>query len=118
MSNLEIQEPTGIENEFLVLETSYQLGGTNYSTGRSEKRGIYLHFTTKTIERKDGYSTSRFSLYGDGNCKVFVKELKRKSQKQLQLFHDYLYSNKDKFINAFKNDQQVIFDLIKEYNKG
>lgn len=118
MSKLEIRHPLEKENEFLVLEVTYQLGGANWGTGREEARGIYLHFTNKTITQHDGYESSQFSLYGDGNCKVLVKELKRKSQKQLDLFFDFLKENKDEFIKAFKEDKQEIFTLINKYNKG
>lgn len=118
MSKLEIRHPLEKENEFLVLEVTYQLGGTNFATYKKESRGIYLHFTNKTITQHDGYESSQFSLYGDGNCKVLVKELKRKSQKQLDLFFDFLKENKDEFIMAFNNNKGQIFDLINKYNKG
>ena len=99
-------------NKYLSIETTYQLGGTNYGTGQAEKRGIYLHFTTVDIEE----NYRRFSLYGDGNCKVFVKELKRKSQKQLELFHKYVLDNIEEFIESFNTDKQQLFTLIDKYN--
>lgn len=116
MKDLEIRHPLKQENNYLVLEVDYQLGGTNYGTYEKEKRGIYLDFTNKEIIKHDGYETSSFSLYGDGNCKVFVKELKRKSQKQLDLFFKFVEENKDDLIYAFQNNKQRIFTIIEKYN--
>ena len=98
-------------NKYLSLETTYQLGGTNWGTGKSEQRGIYLHFTHVEI----GDHTRKFSLYGDGNCKVFAVPLKRKSQKQMELFHAYVNDHVAEFIDAFYNNKQHIFTLIEEY---
>lgn len=104
------------DNDYLVIETTYQLGGQNYGTMKNERRGIYLHFTRKTIEQRDGYTSSQFSLYGDGNCKVFVKELGRKSQKQIDLFHKFVVEHITEFIEAFNGDKSSIFNLIDQYN--
>ena len=39
-------------NEYLVLKTSYYIGGQNYGTGETETRGIYLHLTNENSNHK------------------------------------------------------------------
>ena len=104
------------ENEYLALETRYQLGGQNWGTGNLEKRGIYLNFTKQTIEQRDGYTSTQTSLYAPGNYKIFIKELTRKSDKQMTLFHEYIKSIKDDLFKAWKDDNtEEIFRLIRIY---
>lgn len=110
MSKLTLEIPKEKENEFLELEVTYQLGG--------RKRGIYLHFTNVTIKKENGYTSRTFQLYGDGNCRFFVKELTRKSQKQLDLFFKYLQITQKEFIHAHSDENnEEIFELIKTYNQ-
>ena len=80
----EILIPLEEENQYLALETRYQLGGTNWGTGNNEKRGIYLNFTKQTHHQRDGYTSVETSLYVLGNYKIFIKELTRKSDKKLK----------------------------------
>ena len=104
------------ENEHLALETRYQLGGQNWGTGNLEKRGIYLNFTKQTIEQRDGYISTQTSLYAPGNYKIFIKELTRKSDKQLLAFHAYVEQSKDILYEAWKNDDtEKIFRIIRYY---
>lgn len=111
MSKLVLDIPKEKENEFLEIEVTYQLGGN--------KRGIYLHFTNVTIKKENGYTSRRFQLYGDGNCRFFVKELKRKSQKQIDLFFKFLQITQTQFIEAYNDGNNVeIFNLINTYNKN
>ena len=101
------------ENEYLALETRYQLGGINWGTGNLEKRGIYLNFTKQTIEQRDGYTSTQTSLYAPGNYKIFIKELSRKSDKQLLAFHNYVKSIQEELFVAWKDDNhEEIFRLI------
>ena len=101
------------ENEYLALETRYQLGGQNWGTGKSEKRGIYLNFTRQTKIQRDGYVSTQTSLYAPGNYKIFIKELTRKSDKQLLAFHNYVKSIKEELFVAWKDhNTEEIFRLI------
>lgn len=104
--------PLEDENEYLALETRYKLGG-NWGTGKSEKRGIYLNFTRQTKIQRDGYVSNKTSLYERGNYKIFIKELTRKSDKQMLVFHNYVKSIKEELFVAWHNDNtEEIFRLI------
>ena len=112
----EILIPLEKENEYMALETRYQLGGQNWGTGDNEKRGIYLNFTKQTIEQRDGYTSTQTTLYAPGNYKIFIKELSRKSDKQLLAFHNYVKSIKEELFVAWQDDNtKKIFELIRLY---
>ena len=112
----EILIPLEEENQYLALETRYQLGGMNWGTGNPEKRGIYLNFTKQTKIQKDGYVSTQTSLYAQGNYKIFIKELSRRSEKKIKEFHDYVEQSKDILFKAWKNDDtETIFRVIRYY---
>ena len=109
----EILIPLEEENQYLALETRYQLGGMNWGTGIPEKRGIYLDFSKQTITHKDGFTSTQTSLYVLGNYKIFIKELTRKQDKQLLAFHNYVKSIQEELFVAWKDDNtEEIFRLI------
>ena len=109
----EILIPREEENQYLALETRYQLGGQNWGTGNNEKRGIYLNFTKQTHHQRDGYTSVETSLYVLGNYKIFIKELTRKSDKQILAFHNYVKSIQEELFVAWKDDNtEEIFRLI------
>ena len=112
----EIIIPLEEENQYLALETRYQLGGMNCGTGNPEKRGIYLNFTKQTKIQRDGYVSTQTSLYAPGNYKIFIKELSRRSEKKIKEFHDYVEQSKDILFKAWKNDDtETIFRVIRYY---
>ena len=112
----EILIPLEEENQYLALETRYQLCGMNWGTGKPEKRGIYLNFTKQTKIQRDGYVSTQTSLYAKDNYKIFIKELSRKSDKKLKEFHDYVEQSKDVLFEALKNDDtEKIFRVIRYY---
>ena len=112
----EILIPLEEENEYLALETRYQLGGQNWGTGKSEKRGIYLNFTRQTKIQRDGYTSTQTTLYAKGNYKIFIKELSRRSEKKIKEFHDYVEQSKDILYEAWKTDDtEKIFRIIRYY---
>jgi hypothetical protein len=114
----EILIPLEEDNTYLALETRYQLGGTNYFNGNSEKRGIYLNFTKQTKIQRDGYISTQTTIFEKGNYKIFIQELTRKSEKRVKEFHQYVDSIKDELYKAWKdNDINEIFRLIKLYTK-
>ena len=112
----EILIPLEEENQYLALETRYQLCGMNWGTGKPEKRGIYLNFTKQTKIQRDGYVSTQTSLYAPGNYKIFIKELSRRSEKKIKEFHDYVEQSKDVLFEAWKNDDtEKIFRVIRYY---
>ena len=112
----EILIPLEEENKYLELETRYQLGGQNWGTGKSEKRGIYLNFTRQTKIQREGYVSTQTTLYAKGNYKIFIKELSRRSEKKIKEFHDYVEQSKDILYEAWKTDDtEKIFRIIRYY---
>lgn len=112
----EILIPLEEENQYLALETRYQLGGQNWGTGKSEKRGIYLNLTKQIITHNDGFTSTQTALYAPGNYKIFIKELTRKSDKQILAFHNYVKSIQEELFVAWHNDNtEEIFRLIRLY---
>jgi hypothetical protein len=62
------------------VSVSYNVGGWNYFTGNKERRGLFLHVSPLEIkENSIGY-------VGFSGSKMFVKEMKRYSEKVLKEF--------------------------------
>jgi hypothetical protein len=70
----------------LRIKLSYDIGGMNYFTAKSESRGLYLHSTPLMVN--DGSETGyRSTIYrGFSGVKKFVKEMSRFSAKTLNTF--------------------------------
>jgi len=68
----------------LKLEINYQLGGHNWFSGDIDSRGVFLSLTP--VRRCNGFISIRIDgkLHTMG-YKILLKELGRKSQKQLNL---------------------------------
>ena len=68
----------------LMVEVNYQLGGHNWLTGNIDSRGVFLSLTP--VRRGNGFIQTRIDgqLHTMG-YKILLKELGRKSQKQLDL---------------------------------
>lgn len=65
---------------FIEVSVYYSKGGMNYFTSRNERRGIYV--SASPIEK----TANTRSYMGFSGIKAFGKELKRFSQKQLDLY--------------------------------
>ena len=68
----------------LRVEVNYQLGGHNWFSGDIDSRGVFLSLTP--VRRGNGFISTRIDgkLHTMG-YKILLKELGRKSQKQLDL---------------------------------
>ncbi len=101
----------------LELGLTYQLGGQNFGTMKHEARGIYLHIDV--VELSEG--CVKRQLFGslDGHTKsgkILLKELKRKSQKQLTNMLTRL--DLDAISTLWINGKyELAFNLIKEQAK-
>ena len=63
----------------IKVEVYYSLGGMNYFTYKTERRGYYLSVCPVTIEERDGWRSEGFTLFT--GTKWLLKEVKRKSAK-------------------------------------
>ena len=60
-------------------EVYYSLGGMNYFTYKTERRGYWFAVTPVTLEKCNGYTSEGFVAFS--GTKWFLKEVKRKSAK-------------------------------------
>ena len=69
------------------IEVSYTLGGTNFLSGNTNPRGIYVSIRPVTIERSQSGSISRsYVMAGsrrESGVQVHALDLARKSERQL-----------------------------------
>lgn len=68
----------------IELSIGYELGGYNYFSGASNRRGYYAYAVPLTVSERDGYRSFTQALF-DG-AKVFLKEATRFSQKTADSF--------------------------------
>ena len=94
----------------LVIEVGYELGGISYFTGNNSERGIYVYF--KRMEIGNGFRS--FAPLNDSNFKVLAAELKRKSQKRIDMVIDYIQKNAEELANLYsKGERQSIVVMLK-----
>lgn len=89
------------DSHFIKVETYYHLGGWNYFTGQKENRGIYLSFLPVRVENHEGYSMESFE--GFSGAKFLIKELNRKSDKQLALVDSQIKDSIEHFAQMFED---------------
>lgn len=91
------------------LDIYYRLGGYNDYHRKEEKRGIVLSFGT--VEVNGMWESSK--PQDRSSFKVLLKELNRKSDKQLTLISDVIHQNQDEIFEHYINgDYGMLNDLI------
>lgn len=67
----------------LKVSVRYDKGGVNYFNGNQDKRGVYVHF--KPVHRGNNFEscTCLSANKKENGFKIFVRELGRMSQKQM-----------------------------------
>lgn len=96
---------TGNEGQVIEFQIYYHLGGANLWSGVFDRRGLWASTTLVTYEKRDGYTSKTYTmaLGTDGNRsggKMFLKELPRKSDKELRLAAEYM----DEFVGEIANN--------------
>ena len=103
----------------LRISVDYEKGGYSYFSGEMNRRGIYVYI--KPIHRAKGMISTRLlsDTYSNG-YKVFIKELSRKSQKQIdEVFNkinnvDFIQEITLLYSNKLNNE--LIEKLIRKIN--
>lgn len=99
------------KSNFIIVRTFYDKGGMNYFTYKNEKRGIYLSLQPVKVEDYGGYSMESFE--GFSGIKFFIKELNRKSDKQIDLIDSKIENVINEFCKLFEeNKMQELSNLI------
>ena len=73
----------GRETSFLKIELRYNKGGFNTWTGKTDKRGYFLHVTPVDIEITNGVRIETF--FPHTGAKMLIKEVKKQTEKAYQL---------------------------------
>ena len=111
MQNLEFYRPiipierAGDDNlNELKISVRYDKGGVNYFSGNQERRGIYVYF--KPVRRSGGMvsCTLLSTNKKEDGFKIFVKELGRMSQKQMDAVASKIEPLADKFASLWDSE--------------
>ena len=98
----------------LKINIDYQKGGYNYFSGNLNESGVYTYITP--IHRGNGFCSQ--SILGDQHScgyKIFLKELNRKSQKQINLMAEKVIPHSQEIADLYSDyKHRVVYDLIKK----
>jgi len=100
----------------LRINVDYQKGGCNWFTGDMESNGVYVYLTP--THRNNGCVSQTI----DGNMhnsgyKILVKELGRKSQKQIDLAAEKVMPYAQQIADLYSDRKhQDVYNLIKSIN--
>jgi len=100
------------EGYAVQIQLYYNKGGMNYFTGRQVRRGIYLAVNAVEIIDNGSYKTVRI-VPTDG-VRICLKELKRKSAKQIDLQKDRIEKRLTEIFDAFQsgNIRNTLMNLV------
>lgn len=108
-------------NKYAKIELYYSLGGSDYATDRPRRRGLYIFFSIVEREVTPTHTTEKWVPMDDSNIRQFIKELKRKSQKQMEKFFEAVSEREDELFDEYltwndglPNRLSSILDDIKE----
>ena len=93
--------PLTLENEFLVVEVSYDEGGENYFSGNRSRRGYYL---VVRQEKREGRTRSFMMFNGR---RMLLEEASRFSQRRLEFVAETVKIPQERY-------RQVICEVLKE----
>jgi len=94
------------DSEYMEIEVKYD-AGDGYMNPR---RGYYIYFTR--VEYLNGFK--KFTPSDNTNFKIFIKEVKRYSYKQMKKIIAYLFDNREYFFEVYyTNDIPGIYLLLK-----
>ncbi len=98
----------------LRVRVDYQKGGYNYFTGDIESNGVYVYLTPVHRTNLSVCSAIDGNMHNSG-YKVFIKELGRKSQKQINLVAEAVFPKAEQIADYYSEGQhQAVLNLLKE----
>jgi len=98
----------------LRVSVDYQKGGYNYYTGNVESNGVYVYLTPVHRTNWSVGSTIDGNMHNSG-YKVLIKELGRKSQKQINLVAEAVFPKAEQIADYYSERQhQAVLGLLKE----
>lgn len=98
----------------LKIRVDYQKGGYNYYTGELESNGVYVYLTPVHRNNCIISTTIDGNMHNSG-YKVLIKELGRKSQKQINLVAEAVFPKAEQIADYYSERQhQAVLVLLKE----
>ncbi len=101
----------------LRVKVDYQKGGFNYFSGDIESGGVYVFLTP--VHRGNHFVSQTI----DGNAhnsgyKILIKELNRKSQKQINIVAELIMPKAQEIADLYSTgNHREVYNLIKEISK-
>ena len=93
----------------LTIEVDYHKGGFNPFTGKQEGRGVYVLVRPSKVEN----GMRSFMLFGEFTFKILVKEMGRKSQKQIDMVGERIAPHIDELVAiAETKDKHAFYDKV------
>ena len=103
----------------LMVRVDYQKGGFNYFfSGSVESSGVYVYLTP--VHRANGFISQTI----DGKThnmgyKILIKELNRKSQKQINIAAELILPHAQEIADLYSTGEHMeVYNLIKEITNG
>ena len=98
----------------LRIMVDYQKAGTNYFTGNYSKGGVYVYITPCTYENGILGQVITGKTHTDG-YKILLKELNRKSQKQIDLMAAKIMPYAEQIADIYSDAKHgEVYDLVTE----
>ena len=97
------------DSNILAIEVDYYKGGFNPFTGKQEGRGVYVHVRPEKVEN----NCRSFNPFGEFTFKILVKNLNRKSQKQIDMVGEKIAPHIDGLVAiAETKDKRAFYDKV------
>ena len=102
----------------LSVRVDYQKGGFNYFSGDMESGGVYVYLTP--VHRGNGFISHTI----DGKThnmgyKILIKELNRKSQKQINIVAELIMPKAQEIADLYSTgNHREVYNFIKEITNG
>jgi hypothetical protein len=119
MNNLELQKDgsfkyrSGRIGEVVEIEVDYELGGANYMSGGTNRRGVYAYIRPMEITG-DGFT--RFKLCGstqESGVKFFIMPLARKSTKKIADVAGFIDPVAAEVAARWKTDMHPMIEIMR-----
>lgn len=117
---VELKTPVNVGNNKqlnkLRINVDYQKDHINYFNGDIEEGGVYVYITPCTYENGCVGTVITGKQHNDG-YKILVKEIGRKSQKQINLVSEKVFPYAQQIADLYSDARhQDIYNLIKSIN--
>lgn len=95
------------DTKVLKVTIDYELGGINYFSGSTSRRGIYIYFRSVEIKKWDGYNMESYVMFGEKkDRKLLLKETARDNKKLTEkIVTEFLRYSDDDILEYYNNPE-------------